>query len=211
MITPFIHILTSSLTMCQQYSFQAVAGPNCGIIGQAGALGQGLSETGWVCGWFSNCASYGRPFYWPLNGQRTEIQFPVQYGSLGEARALAIASDGVVVGRIDAQELPGGRAFKWHDGAVVFLDPLPEDDQSDACAVNSRGHVVGSSTGIGLHACAWLGTQPVDLQLPLGPNSTAEAINDSDQICGWMGQIPYPIFGATPFIWSNGVTTPLPP
>ncbi len=49
----------------------------------------------------------------------------------------------------------------------------------------------------------------VALNVPIGPSSTANSINDKKQIVGWMGVAPFAPYVSYPFLWENGTCTQL--
>jgi len=108
---------------------------------------------------------------------------------------------GDIVGKTD---LPGSvspqdhHAVLWRHGHQIDLGAFPEDTNSNAYFVNSRGQVVGTSEdrahmliGVGEHAFLWEGNGPmVDLNtlIPAGASlqlTYAVAINDRGEIAGF--------------------------
>jgi uncharacterized membrane protein len=131
----------------------------------------------------------------------------------GSARAVDVSQKGVIIGNVDAAGQSGQRGFRWQLGIAALLPPLAGDVISEAQGLNEAGIAVGMSSGSAQQAVYWDHGVPRALNLPIGPTSIAEDINNESQICGWMGIAPLAQFGATPFIWHDGVTTslPLPP
>jgi len=202
-----LFIARTSFGQCANYNFQSVAGPNCGIIGPSGALGFGLSASGAVCGYFANCESDHRAFVWPAGGGFTPIAFPI---AIDSAEAYQVNQFGMVVGDVDAISQSGRRGFVYQSGTTNLLPPLQGHIWSEAHGLSDGGIVVGASAGGSeFWAVSWNGGVATRLLLPLGPTSVAEDINESNQICGWMGVHPTPGFTSNAFIWHNGATTDL--
>lgn len=65
------------------------------------------------------------------------------------SQAFDICSGGIVVGSSVVSDLgPATRAFRWHDGGLAPLDPLPGDEHSVAFGI-CAGTVIGQSYMIG--------------------------------------------------------------
>src|SRR5688500_6624027 len=101
----------------------------------------------------------------------------------------------------------GNRAFVWQDGALTAL-PTLGGTAGMAEAINEHGQIVGSSTlttpPTGNRAVLWDNGGITHLTPALGQGETSSAmgINDAGEIVG-------NINGWTPFIWRNGLITPL--
>lgn len=116
-------------------------------------------------------------------------------------------------------------AFLWQNGTMIDLGTLGVD-HSVALGMNDAGQVVGTSlTGDGTDHGFLLTPEDTDgngtpdrwfrdanadgrndLMLDLGPNTTAEDVNNAGKVVGYSGS-PY---GSTrAFVWQNGVTTDL--
>jgi uncharacterized membrane protein len=196
---------------CPCYTSISATGPACGPLGSQWAFGFGLSESGEVCGESDTCSLLAFAFTWQPPAPILPVVYAVDGGS---ARAVDVNRNNTVVGNVDAIGQIGSKAFRWHDGTTHLLPPLSGHIISEAHALNDKGTVVGMSNGSPTPAAVfWIEKTPTALDLPIGPTSLAEDINNNNQICGWMGIAPLPQFGATPFIWHDGVTTslPLPP
>ena len=100
----------------------------------------------------------------------------------------------------------GNRAFVWQDGALTAL-PTLGGTAGMAEAINEYGQIVGMSTlttpPTGGRAVLWDNGGITNLTPALGQGETSSAngINDAGEIVGTMN--------STPFIWRNGVITPL--
>lgn len=119
---------------------------------------------------------------------------------------------GEVVG--EAIRVPGGlsEACLWRDGQAILLGIPPGGNYSKALGINNKSEVCGywgnNGTGVpALRAFLWRDGVITDLDLPMGPNSTAEDINNESQIAGWMGQTPS--INAHGYRWTNGVVDDL--
>jgi probable HAF family extracellular repeat protein len=100
----------------------------------------------------------------------------------------------------------GNRAFVWQNGALTAL-PTLGGTAGIAEAINEHGQIAGKSSlttpPTGYRAVLWDNGGIIDLTPALGQGQTSSAngINDSGEIVGTMN--------STPFIWRNGVITPL--
>ena len=100
----------------------------------------------------------------------------------------------------------GNRAFIWQDGALTAL-PTLGGTAGMAEAINENGQIAGMSTlttpPTGGRAVLWDNGGITNLTPALGQGETSSAngINDTGEIVGTMN--------STPFIWRNGVITPL--
>src|SRR5688500_29411 len=101
----------------------------------------------------------------------------------------------------------GNRAFIWNDGALTAL-PTLGGTAGMAEAVNENGQVVGSSSlttpPTGYRAVLWDNGGITDLTPALGQGETSSALGINDA-----GEIVVNTNGWTPFIWRNGLITPL--
>jgi probable HAF family extracellular repeat protein len=96
--------------------------------------------------------------------------------------------------------------FVYRDGTVTDLGTFGGSGATVANAISWAGVVVGySNAPSGNRAFRWEDGVLSDLNLPLGPHSNANDVNDARQIVGWMG----PDIGAKAFRWDNGVITQL--
>ena len=154
-----------------------------------------------------NCDVQDRAFRWPNGAGFVPIAFP---NTISYSRATDLSASGLVVGDVQIVGMFGRRAFQSIDGITTYLPPLAGHNWSEAHGVNAAGLICGASSVSNLTAVYWDGGQPIALQLPIGPTTIAEDINDNNWICGRMGHDPYPIWGATPFIWQDGTTNILP-
>lgn len=122
------------------------------LPGGSFSAAQAVNERSEVAG-----QSDGRAVLWRA-GRIIDLGTPQGAGSV----ALDISELAEVVGYRQVGD--GFRAFRWQDGELADLPPLPGDTSSIALAVNDRGEVVGLSFAAGSRPVLWQpdGT-PVDL------------------------------------------------
>jgi uncharacterized membrane protein len=201
------HIIASTIIVgqCPIYSVLWMGGQNCGVFGPAGAAARGMSSSGHIlCGRASTCQGDIFAFSW----EPGQVLVPVPFGFVtGTVEAYDVNSTRMIVGTVFGTAYIG---FVSRDGETALLGALKGDVISEAHAINESGVIVGMSSGDLQRAVYWQNDTPTALLLPDGPSSLAQDINDANQICGWMGDSPSPLFGASPFIWHNGKTTTLP-
>ncbi len=130
-------------------------------------------------------------------------------GTLGGkwSRAYAINNSNVVVG---VSELANNesRAFRYADGKMSELAPIPGGESSIAFGLNDSGVIVGGS-GVPhpasirtvIHAVLWRDGSPVDLgALRSNGNSLAYAVNSHNDVVGKADSAQ----GQTAFLYSDG-------
>ena len=122
------------------------------------------------------------------------------FGNVQSAHANDVNEAGQVVG------YAGNRAFIWQNGVLTAL-PTLGGTAGMAEAINGNGQIAGTSTlttpPTGGRAVLWDNGGITNLTPALGQGETSSAngINDTGEIVGTMN--------STPFIWRNGVITPL--
>lgn len=116
-----------------------------GTLGGTFSLVNAMNDHGQIVGQ-SNLAGDAvvHPFYW--NGKKM-IDIGTAGGSVGYA--WAISDGGEVVGLTNAAGDKHEVAFVWKNGVRTDLPPLAGDCGSQAWAIDSRGRVLGNSTGCG--------------------------------------------------------------
>ncbi len=94
-------------------------------------------------------------------------------GGVSFSQARAISADGsTVVG--SSNSATGNEAFRWRDGVMTVLEPLPGYSDSAALGVSGDGSVVvGESRHVNgggdAQACLWSSSDPVSLDFPESP------------------------------------------
>jgi len=150
-------------------------------------------------------------FIWQ-NGKIIDLD-PTAYGlpSNASANARDVSDSGYAVGQFGDDSTGTGRAFRWKDGAVEILQPLPGAVTSDARAVTNNGDAVGNSqfmpgADFFYRAVIW-GTDGIPVELPGLPGYgswTCTAVNDAGVILGRMWR-PDPGLPELDVVWLDGV------
>jgi probable HAF family extracellular repeat protein len=109
---------------------------------------------------------------------------------------------------------PMPHAFVWQNGVMTDLGVLPGEQDSGATAINSHGHIVGTSGRtdpdtyeISSRSFLYTGTTLIDLGVP-SFQSSATDINDHGQIVGTMRAAGGFTFDHA-YVYENGVATDL--
>jgi len=161
----------------------------------AGSAGKDINNSNAIVGW-----SGGKPFVL-VNGEMTIIPVPpgLLYGF-----AWSVSDTGYVAGYFEGLS---ARAFRWKDGSLSILQPLPSHPISRGLGVNDAGEVVGDSRTQSLLTITptlWQadGT-PIELELPPGyTRGAATLINNHGVI---IGEIDGPGLSLARVIWLEGV------
>jgi probable HAF family extracellular repeat protein len=142
------------------------------LPGGSFSAAQAVNEHGDVAG-----QSDGRAVLW-RGGRVIDLGTPAGSGSV----ALDINESGAVVGYRQVDD--GFRAFRWQDGELVDLPPLPGDTNSLAQAVNDRGEVVGLSLDPSVRPVLW---RPDGTLVDLSTTTKlyrAEELNNTGRLAG---------------------------
>jgi len=153
-------------------------------------------------------------FSWS-KGEVTDL-IPAEFG-FATAEARDISDSGFIVGQFGADSTGTGRAFRWKDGEVEILQPLPGAVTSDARAVSNAGIAFGqcrflTESGFKYRAAMW-GFDGVPVELPPLEGYTSwgcHAANDAGVI---LGSVALPTRSGLPssqqVIWLDGVVYPI--
>jgi len=138
-----------------------------------------INDSGYIVG-YSNVGITTHAFRY-RNGNWTDL------GTIGYVYSFgyAINRGGIIVGvstRADSIET----SFRYENGTMVDIGTLPGGLSSGAYGINNAGTIVGQSSlpVSGEHAYVFRNGVMTDLG-SLGTLSSAEGINDSEQIVGW--------------------------
>ena len=103
----------------------------------------------------SNVTGYIDPFFiggfrataFVWNGKTTYYFPPVEVAgtTLDQSFTVAIQKDGEVAGNASSNATGLARAFRWLDGNVTLIDPLPGDTYTNAVQLNDPGTLLGYS------------------------------------------------------------------
>lgn len=142
---------------------------------------EAINNAGVVVGWKydTNVPGVMMSFVWSA-GATTDIN-PITYGHV-RAEAKDISDSGYVCGDVDGDWM--GRGFRWRDGVLDVLEPLPGALGCMAFAINDAGVAVGDShffledgeTHSHHLPTMWIGTQAIPL--PLLPGYTSGSAKD---------------------------------
>ena len=135
-----------------------------------------------------------------------EEAIPLEGLSDSSSEALDINDNGQVVGRsFDGNNF---HAVLWEGGAITRLPQPITDLESAAVAINNRGQAVGWSLGTDgvSRAILWDRGTAIEL-LRIAPGfAYPSAINERGQVVGFV----HNTFRYLPWVWEDGVVTPLP-
>ncbi len=112
-------------------------------------------------------------FMWH-DGQVTDLD-PLPFGSW-TAEARDVSDTGYIVGQFGSDSNGTGRGFRWKDGVVEILQPLPGAITSNAKAVTDAGVAYGECRFVNgstiYYRAAWWGLDGVPVELPPLPGET---------------------------------------
>ncbi|MCA9289501.1 MAG: hypothetical protein KDA25_00130 [Phycisphaerales bacterium] len=118
---------------------------------------------------------------------------------------------GAVVGRWRTCDLNAFAIYYWtpEDGHHPEFSLPPGAAQAYAKGVNDKGHMTGRAVGPDGHqfGWAWIDGRYITIPIPDGQGNGIEAmaINNHDQIVGWLGVGP--LGERHPFLWEDGELT----
>jgi probable HAF family extracellular repeat protein len=189
---------------CPSYSVDVIALPFCGLPGY-GIFPNGLSSNGDITGVYNTCGGGASAFYWS-NGVLTPFDVNSETFGVGSAINSKLQIVGNKLGEV------GQVGFLYDNGKTIDVGMLPGCNFAEAYAINESSQIVGQSSDVvngPLGAFLWDSGKQQSLDLPVGPNSIANDINDDAQIVGWMGSSPNPPNYSEAFLWENGKAIPL--
>ena len=142
-----------------------------------------VNAAGHVVGFSEDASGLRTPFFWDGNTQ-IALEMP---GTVVSATATGLNNADKIVGY--AEYVDGvTRAVMWQGGSFVGIAEYPQLGASGAFGVGPTGLVVGGGFVNPLseeQALTWTGVVPAMIG-EIGVESAALAINDNDQIVGWM-------------------------
>ena len=176
---------------------------------------EGINDAGHVVGpsysYEEDLDEPSQAFRWsPAQGMEPLAPLPGRGAAavdVNDARQVVGASGGhTYVGLYSIESVvDGGNATIWEaDGAAVDLGRLPGDASSVATAINSAGHVVGSSSGQQTRPFLWergVGMRALPL-LSGHVDGHASDLNDAGQVVGWSGQRSQGLSGRRAVLWT---------
>ena len=182
---------------------------SCGILGPALTFATAINDNGVVTGYY-RCLGEPKPFLWSEDTGFVLIPLPP---GVSDATPAHVNNNAEIVGTMN-EFSSGALPFHWKGGVWTELALLPGFPEARAFGINDKSEIVGESFDAfsfsPFRALIWRGGMVSELSLPIGPQSSATAINSSPQIAGWMGE-----GGGTGasvgFLMSEGNVTEIPP
>jgi len=205
---------------CRYEVTAIIEGPSCGIFGKANLELLGMNDLGQACGVMHECAGGAGEWPWVWSEETGLIILPLPEGATsGEAvdinNVLGTDELGQVACTLSGLAI-GQRAFLYSDGAWTNLGVLAGDTSSEATSINDDADICGTShdafgTTTSRRSFTSHSGTIQEVELPLGPNTSARALNEHATIVGWMGQSSTSI--SSGFRWNSNVVeviSPLP-
>jgi uncharacterized membrane protein len=164
---------------CPDYSVEVIALPYCGIPGY-GLGPQACNDAGQIVGAYGLCSEQTGAFLWGGSA-------PVDFLNLGPGITAAIGNDiNSKLQIVGTKEGPTGHiGFFYENGKTIDIGMLPGSNFAEVYAINEICQIVGQSSDVingPLRAFLWKNGEGEFLQLPAGPNSVANDINDNGHI-----------------------------
>ena len=208
-------LISAGLSICAgsraaaqcDYTISAIiqADVDCGILGPVITQAVAINDHGVVTGTYNCIAGAKKPFMWSQETGFIAIPLP-------PGMTFAVPNDVNNNNEIVGQMGNGGpaRAFHYADGVWTDLGVLPGAIHMDAHAISDAGVIVGDGTGslVGSIAFRWSEGVLLPLDLPLGPDASADDINIDAVVTGWMGDSFNTVSSA--FIWQGGASEAIP-
>ena len=180
---------------------EIIKGPWCGeLLGYSPLTSYALDDSGAVAGYYINCLiGPDEAFTWTSDGGLDTLERPA-----GFSRARARDVEGTnAVGELHMNNLIN--AVLWQSGAATLLGIPAGGNYSEAASI-CNGVIVGvwgnNISGPGSRAFVWQDGVMLDLDLPMGPNTSAYDINKAGMVTGWMGQSPG--IDSHAYLWMDG-------
>ncbi|MBX3747153.1 MAG: choice-of-anchor M domain-containing protein [Verrucomicrobiae bacterium] len=154
-----------------------------GTLGGANSFASGINHLGHVVGWAENAAGEKHGFLW-RDGAMADLGPP----GMEPSEVWGINDMGEVITTRRVGDGRQGSVRQAGTGEWVNLGTLGGTN-SNAQAINARGHIVGGAQDASghVHPYLWRNGVMTDLGSLGGPSSQANGLNDSDMVVGSSG------------------------